>query len=88
MRFLGLLFILTAVAVVVVLEAARHHPGYRTALQEERRLQQQLADLRARNEALKHEIRLLRESAFHIEKYARDTYGYAASNELIFKFER
>jgi len=88
MRYLLLLAMLTAVAVVVVLEAARHHPGYRAALLEERRLQQQLAELRARNDALKQEIRLMRESAFHIEKYARDTYGYAASNELIFKFDR
>ncbi len=88
MRFLALVAVLTVAAVVVVLEAARHHPEYRTALNEERRLKQQLAELRARNEALKQEIRLLRESAFHVEKYARDTYGYAGTNELIIKFER
>lgn len=88
MRFLLILAFLTGVAVVVVFEAARRDQGYRAALQEERRLQQQLAELRARNEELKREIRLLRESPFHVEKYARDTYGYAASNELVFKFER
>jgi len=44
--------------------------------------------LQAQTQQLKEELRLLKEDTFYLEKYAREKFGYAASNELVFKFDQ
>ncbi len=88
MRYLLLLCVLTAMAIAVVLQIERNRPSYLTALNEERRLQQRVKELQAQTQQLKEELRLLKEDTFYLEKYAREKFGYAASNELVFKFDQ
>ena len=88
MRYWIALGLLTVVAVAFVVNYERTQSSYIEARNEERRLKQQLTDLRAENERLKREIYLMTTDPFYLEKYARDAYGLAASNELIYKFEK
>ena len=88
MRFVVLVFFLCAVAMYVVLELERNRPEYRSAQNEERRLKLQLNDLRDQNEKLRDEVRRMRDDVFYLEKHARDNFGYAASNEIIIRFDK
>jgi cell division protein FtsB len=88
MRYLLLLCVLVAVAVAVVLEIERNRPAYVKAVNEERKLKQQLRDLQLQITRLKEEVRLMKEDSFQLEKYAREKFGYAGSNEIIFKFDQ
>jgi cell division protein FtsB len=88
MRFALALILLTGVAIVFVIRYERTRADYLEALNEERSLKQQLSDLRNENERLKREIYLMTSDPFYLEKYARDAYGLAKSNELIYKLEK
>ncbi len=88
MRFAVLLVFLCAVAAFVVLELERGRPEYQSAQNEERRLKLQLGDLRAQNGHLREEVKRMREDIFYIEKHAREKFGYAASNEIIVRFDK
>lgn len=49
-------------------------------------LESQIEELKKENEQLRLEIRLLKEEPFYTEKYAREEFGLARSDEIIFQY--
>ena len=88
MRFTVIILFLCAIAAFVLFELERGRPEYRGAQNEERRLKLQLADLRSQNERMREQVRRMRDDIFYIEKHAREKFGYAASNEIIVRFDK
>jgi cell division protein FtsB len=88
MKFLAALLLLCAAAVFVALEVERNRPEYLATRNEERRLKLQLDDLRAQNDQLRAQVGRMKDDVFYLEKHAREKFGYAASNEIIYRFDK
>jgi len=87
MKFLMTVVIITITAIVLLYFFQKKGPDYYKTRAEEERMKTEIRKLRDENEKLKNEIYLLKTDPFYLEKYARDTFGLAASNEIIFKFD-
>ena len=87
MKFVIAVIGITITAVMLIYVFQQKSIDYYRTRAEETRLKEQLRELRDANEQLKKEIYFLKTDPFYLEKYARDTYGLSASNELIFKFD-
>ena len=87
MKFLIAVFIFTFTAIVLIYFFQSKGPDYFKTRAEEKRLTMEIRKLRDENDNLKKQIYLLKTDPFYLEKYARDTFGLAASNEVIFKFD-
>ena len=88
MRFVIIVIALTVIAVVLIMAWEPVSPDYRRQIAEEETLKRKLTRLREENEILKEEIYRLKNNPFYLEKYARDAFGLAGSNEYIFKFDK
>ncbi|HET6514924.1 MAG TPA: septum formation initiator family protein [Thermodesulfovibrionales bacterium] len=51
-------------------------------------LEKELRDIETRNEHLRSEVKMFNENPFYIEKHARENFGMAKPDELIFKYDR
>ena len=87
MKFLIAVVITTFTAIVLIYFFQSKGPDYYKTCSEEKKLSLEIRKLRDENDKLKKEIYLLKTDPFYLEKYARDTFGLAASNEIIFKFD-
>jgi cell division protein FtsB len=88
MRFVITVIALTVAAVVLVMALEPVSSDYRKLAAEEETLKRKLTRLREENDNLKEEIYRLKNSPFFLEKYARDAFGLAGTNEYIFKFDK
>lgn len=52
------------------------------------RLERQIAEIERENAHLRRELKSLKEDPFVQEKYAREEYGLAKPDELIFQYDR
>jgi len=87
MRFVMTVFLLTAAAVIGIIVLEPVSSDYRRQNADEKLLKQKLARLRDENTELKKEIYRMKNDPFYLEKYARDAFGLARSNEYIYKFD-
>ena len=87
MKFLIAVFIFTFTAIALIYFFQSKGPDYIKTCAEEEKLTMEIRRLRNENDSLKKQIYLLKTDPFYLEKYARDTFGLAASNEIIFKFD-
>ncbi len=87
MRFVMTVFLLTAAAVIGIIVLEPVSSDYRRQSADEKLLKQKLARLRDENTELKKEIYRMKNDPFYLEKYARDAFGLARSNEYIYKFD-
>ena len=87
MKFLVVVVIITITAIVLIYFFQNKGPDYFKTRAEEKKLASEIRKLRDENDNLKKQIYLLKTDPFYLEKYARDTFGLAASNEVIFKFD-
>ena len=87
MKFLVAVVFITITAITLIYFFQSKGPDYFKTRSEEKKLSVQIRNLRDENDKLKKQIYLLKTDPFYLEKYARDTYGLAASNEIIFKFD-
>ena len=87
MKFLAWVFVFTVVAVILILLFQNKGADYYNSKAEEQKLTREIKKLRKENDELKKEIFLLKNDPFYLEKYARDTFDLAASNEITIKFE-
>jgi len=87
MKFLIAVVIITFTAIVLIYFFQSKGPDYFKSRAEEEKLSMEIRKLRDENDNLKKQIYLLKTDPFYLEKYARDTFGLAASNEVIFKFD-
>jgi len=85
LTFSIIIVIIIAVIYVVVNEPIR--ADYKRTKAEETRLKTVISELHIENNKLKEEIFKLKTDPFYLEKYARDTFGLAASNEIIYRFK-
>ena len=85
LTFLIIVVIITTVIYVVIREPLRD--DYKRTKAEEARMKTTINDLRIENDKLKKEIFKLKTDPFYLEKYARDAYGLAVSNEIIYRFK-
>jgi len=88
MKFLISIAILTCIAIIIIILFQNKGADYYNTIAQQEKLIKEIRNLREENDRLKKEIFLLKNDPFYLEKYARDTYGLAASNEIIFKFEQ
>ena len=88
MRFVITVIALTVAAVVLIIALEPVSSDYRKLAAEEETLKRKLTRLREENENLKEEIYRLKNNPFYLEKYARDAFGLAGTNEYIFKFDK
>jgi cell division protein FtsB len=88
MRFVITVIALTVAAVVLIMALEPVSSDYRKLAAEEETLKRKLTRLRQENEELKEEIYRLKNNPFYLEKYARDAFGLAGTNEYIFKFDK
>ena len=56
--------------------------------QNKARLEKELVGLDKENRALNEQVNSLRKDPYYIEKYAREEYGLAKPDEVIFQFDR
>ena len=87
MRYLIAVGVLTVAAIILIFVFEPQRADYRAERAREKRLKQEVLTLRAENERLKSEIYRMKTDPFYLEKYARETFGLAASNEIIYKFD-
>ena len=87
MKFLIAVIIITITAIGLIYFFQNKGPDYFKIRAEEKKLADEIRKLRDENDDLKKQIYLLKTDPFYLEKYARDTFGLAASNEIIFKFD-
>ena len=87
MKFAIAVCAFTVTAIILIFLLQQKGVDYYKTRAEEMRLKEELRKSREENEQLKKEIYLLKTDPFYLEKYARDTFGLAASNEIIFKFD-
>jgi cell division protein FtsB len=87
MKFLIAVIIITITAIGLIYFFQSKGPDYFKIRAEEKKLADEIRKLRDENDDLKKQIFLLKTDPFYLEKYARDTFGLAASNEIIFKFD-
>ena len=87
MKFLIAVVIITITAIVLIYFFQSKGPDYFRTRSNEKKLADEIRKLRDENDNLKKQIFLLKTDPFYLEKYARDTFGLAASNEIIFKFD-
>ena len=87
MKFLIAVVIITITGIVLIYFFQSKGPDYFKTCAEEKKLVDEIRKLRDENDDLKKQIYLLKTDPFYLEKYARDTFGLAASNEVIFKFD-
>jgi len=80
-----IVIIVIAIIYVVLYEPVR--ADYKKTKAEEAKLEKAISELRAENDKLKKEIYKLRTDPFYLEKYARDAFGLAGTNEIIYKFK-
>ena len=85
LTFSIIIVIIIAVIYVVVNEPIR--ADYKRTKAEETRMKTVISELHIENNKLKEEIFKLKTDPFYLEKYARDTFGLAASNEIIYRFK-
>ena len=88
MKFMIAVVIITISAIVLIYFFQSKGPDYFKTRNEEKKLSAEIRKLRDENDKLKKEIYLLKTDPFFLEKYARDTFGLAATNEIIFKFDK
>ncbi len=88
MKFLIAVVIITITAIVLIYFFQSKGPDYYRICFEQKKLSIEIRKLREENDKLKKEIYLLKTDPFYLEKYARDTFDLAASNEIIFKFDK
>ncbi len=77
--------IIIAIIYVAIYEPKR--ADYKRVKTEEERLKNIISELRTENDKLKEEIYKLKTDPFYLEKYARDAFGLAGSNEIIYRFK-
>ncbi len=85
-----LTFAIIIVIIIVVVYVALNVPirvDYKRTKVEETRLKTAISELRIENDKLKEEIYKLKTDSFYLEKYARDAFGLAVSNEIIYRFK-
>ncbi|MCK5851615.1 septum formation initiator family protein [bacterium] len=87
MKFLIAVVLSTITAIALIYIFQSKGPDFLKARSEEKKLSIEIRNLRDENDKLKKEIYLLKTDPFYLEKYARDTFQLAASNEIIFKFD-
>ena len=87
MRYLIAVGVLTVAAIILIFVLEPQRADYRDERAREKRLKQEVLRLREENERLKNEIYRMKTDPFYLEKYARETFGLAASNEIIYKFD-
>jgi cell division protein FtsB len=61
---------------------------YRELRQKKSQLTTEIQSLEARNALLRSELKLLKETPFYLEKYAREDFGMAKPDEFIFKYDQ
>ena len=87
MKFLIAVIVFAASAIILILLFQNKGIDYYKTKAEEQKLAKQIKKLRKENDDLKKEIYLLKNDPFYLEKYARDTFDLAASNEITIKFD-
>ena len=85
LTFLIIIGIIIAVIYVVVNEPIRS--DYKRTKAKETEMKSRISELRNENDKLKEEIYKLKTDPFYLEKYARNAFGLAASNEIIYRFK-
>jgi cell division protein FtsB len=61
---------------------------YRELKKKKSELAAEIRAIETRNNALKSELKLLKENPFYLEKYAREDFGMAKPDEYIFKYDK
>lgn len=61
---------------------------YRELRKKKSELAAEIQAIETRNNALKSELKLLKENPFYLEKYAREDFGMAKPDEYIFKYDQ
>ena len=87
MRYVVAVLLLVALAAGFVFEYEPLRVNYRAALADRERMKNQLELMRTENERLTQEILRMKSDPFYIEKYAREAFGLAGSNEIIYRFD-
>ena len=85
-----LTFFIIVVIIIAVIYVVIHEPiraDYKRTKAEENRMKSVIGELRIENNNLKEQISKLNTDPFYLEKYARDAFGLAASNEIIYRFK-
>ncbi|MBI4690844.1 MAG: septum formation initiator family protein [Nitrospirae bacterium] len=61
---------------------------YRELSNKKAQLEKEIAELRQENTHVKTQVKVLKENPFYLEKYAREEFGLARSDEYIFQYEK
>jgi len=85
LTFFIIVVIIIAVIYVVLNEPIR--ADYKRTKAKESEMISRISNLRSENGKLKEEIYKLKTDPFYLEKFARDSFGLAASNEIIYRFK-
>jgi cell division protein FtsB len=60
---------------------------YRQLKNNEKKLSEEIREIKEQNKTLKYEIELLKKDPVYSEKYARENFGLVKPGEMIFQFE-
>ena len=87
MKLTFFIIIAIIIAVIYVLLNEPIHTDYKRTKAKEKEMLFRITELRNENNKLKKEIYKLKTDPFYLEKYARNAFGLAASNEIIYRFK-